>query len=103
MTFIVEIKEEAHQDTLAAYAYYEEQQLGLGERFLEALNETYLRIAYHPSHYGYIAEDPSKTFRDLRIKNFPYLVVYEIMGDKVIVFAVFHARKHPDSKISATK
>ena len=99
MAFILEIKAEAHQDTINAYSYYEEKEAGLGERFLNALNETYQFIAKHPSHYGYIAEDPSKIFRDVRVKNFPYLVVYEIINDKVIVYAVFHARRDPDKKI----
>ncbi len=99
MSYPVEIKTEAHQDTLAAYLYYEDQQLGLGERFLEALNETYLSIAEHPTHYGYIAEDPANVFRDLRLKQFPYVVVYEMMIDRVIVYAVFHARRKPESKM----
>jgi hypothetical protein len=65
MGYVIEIKIEAHQHAVAAYQYYEEQQLGLGERFLEVLNETYKSIEQNPTHYAYIAEDQSNVFRDL--------------------------------------
>ena len=41
---MIELKIEAHWDTLAAYQYYEEQQLGLGERFLKDLHEAYQSV-----------------------------------------------------------
>ena len=99
MNFEVIIKAEAHLDVWVAYEYYEEKQPGLGELFLEALDDVYRSIANHPTHYSYIAEDPSNVFRDRRLKKFPYVVVFEIIGDAVIVYAVFHVRRDPAKKI----
>lgn len=99
MSYTVVVTAEAHDETVVAYQYYEEQQAGLGERFLDALNDTYQSLEQHPAYYGYIAEDPQQVFRDVRVKKFPYVVVYEIREETVIVYAVFHTRRHPDSKI----
>jgi hypothetical protein len=41
MKYVLELKEEAVLDIKQAYLYYEEQRIGLGNRFLETL-ETYL-------------------------------------------------------------
>lgn len=60
MTYNVIIKAEAHADALHAYLYYEEQQQGLGEKFLDTLTKRYEDIALHPVHYGFIDEDPLK-------------------------------------------
>ncbi|MEI9947047.1 MAG: type II toxin-antitoxin system RelE/ParE family toxin [Chitinophagaceae bacterium] len=49
MSFIVIVKQEAHQDTIDAYNYYEQKQPELGERFLKALFSCYRLLAEHPS------------------------------------------------------
>lgn len=99
MTFNVIVKQEAHEDTIDAYNYYEEKQPGLGERFLETLLKKYQDLAEHPTFYGYIDEDPLKVLRDVKIDKFPYVVVYEIMDNDVIVYAVHNTYKHPGNKL----
>jgi len=98
MPFTVVVKQEAHQDTLEAYDYYEGKQSGLGERFLEALLRHYQELADHPTYYSYIDEDPLKVLRDVRLEKFPYVVVYEIAGTEVIIYAVHNTYKHPRNK-----
>ena len=44
MSFTVIVKEEAHQDTIEAYNYYEKKAAGLRVRFLEALQQRYNEI-----------------------------------------------------------
>jgi plasmid stabilization system protein ParE len=51
MPFTVVVKQEAHQDTIEAYNYYEQKQPGLGERFLKALFKRYGELANHPDFY----------------------------------------------------
>ena len=91
------IREEAHSDTLEAYRYYEEKSPGLGERFLQELIQRYSEITDHPEYYGFI--DEQKIIRDVKLKHFPYLVVYEINSDKVIVYSVFNGYKNPEKKV----
>ena len=95
MSFTVIVKQEAHEDALAAYDYYEEKQPGLGERFLTELQKTYLQLAGLPSANGFIAEDPLKVLRDVKVARFPYVAIYEIIDREVVVYAVHNTYKHP--------
>jgi plasmid stabilization system protein ParE len=92
--YTLEIKEEAVLDIKEAYLYYEERKIGLGDRFLDAL-EIYLeRVQQYPEHY----QIRRKPYREAFIKDFPYLIIYEIEEVKVIVYAVFNTWKNPNKK-----
>lgn len=96
MKYTLEIKEEAVFDIKEAYLYYEEQKIGLGNRFLDTL-EIYLeRVQQYPEHY----QIRRKPYREAFIKDFPYLIVFEIKENKVIVYAVFNTWRNPDKKPS---
>ena len=58
MSFTDIVKQEAHQDTIDAYNYYEEKLSGLGERFLDALQQRYTELSVNPTFYSYIDDDP---------------------------------------------
>ena len=51
MKFELEIKEEAFFDVREAFLYYEEQKLGLGNRFLDTLENYIERVQKFPEHY----------------------------------------------------
>lgn len=99
MSFLVLIKQEAHEDVLAAYVYYEEKQPGLGDRFLTELQQAYDQLAGLPSANGFIAEDTLKVLRDVKVNRFPYVIVYEIIEQEVVVYAVHNTYKHPRRKL----
>lgn len=80
--------------TKKAYEWYEEQKQGLGESFLSELDNCYRKISSHPDHYGKI----KKNFRQVAVKRFPFVVVYEILKKEVVVFAVFHTKRNPKRK-----
>lgn len=77
-----------------AYNWYEKQKIGLGEEFLSELDVCYKKIQKTPAFFGKI----EKNYRQVRLKRFPYLIVYEIMEKDVVVFAVFHTSRNPDNK-----
>ena len=94
MKYELEIKEEAVLDVKEAYLYYEEQRIGLGNRFLDTL-EIYLeRLQKYPEHYQ-IKRNP---YREAFIKDFPYLIIFEIENNKVIVYSVFNTWRNPNKK-----
>lgn len=94
MKYELEIKEEAVLDIKEAYQYYEEQRIGLGNRFLDNL-ETYLeRVQKYPEHY----QIKRKPYREALIKDFPYLIIFEIEENKVIVYAIFNTWRNPNKK-----
>ena len=94
MTYTLVIKEEAFPDALEAYLYYEDKQVGLGERFLIELNVRYQQIEKNPQHYGFISADVEKTLRSVRLKTFPYIVIYDFSDHTVIVYAVHNYHKN---------
>ena len=102
MPFTVIVKQEAHQDTVDAYNYYEEKLAGLGERFLEALQQRYEELSANPAFYSFIDEDPMKILRDVKLEKFPFVVVYEIIETQVLVYAVHNTYKHPRNKLRKT-
>ncbi|MCW3110214.1 MAG: hypothetical protein JWQ09_4720 [Segetibacter sp.] len=77
-----------------AYNWYEKQKEGLGEQFLSELDIYYEKLERTPEFYGKIENN----YRQVRLKRFPYLVVYEIIEKKVVVFAVFHTSRNPNDK-----
>jgi ParE toxin of type II toxin-antitoxin system, parDE len=99
MLFTVIVKQEAHQGTIDAYNYYEEKLTGLGERFLEALQQRYKELSANPTFYSYIDEDPLKVLRDVKLEKFPFVVVYEIIETQVVIYAVHNTYKHPGNKL----
>jgi hypothetical protein len=88
MAYHLIVKEEALTDTIEAFKYYEEKSIGLGEQFLEALQERYNQISENPQYFGFISADREKTLRDVKIKKFPYAVIYDYIEDEVTIYAV---------------
>lgn len=97
MRYTLIIREEAHFDAKEAYTFYEEKSPGLGERFIQELVKRYNEIIEHPEHYGFI--DEQKIIRDVKLRHFPYLVVYEIRDYNVIIYSVFNGYKNPDKRV----
>ncbi len=87
------VTENATLSAMAAAIYYEECQADLGEKFVSELEIAYRKIIEHPEYYGYISSQ--NEFRDIGLNKFPYVVVYQINGDEVIVIDVFNTSKNP--------
>jgi plasmid stabilization system protein ParE len=77
-----------------AYDWYEEQQVGLGKLFVDELVGCYDRLETWPAAYAII----DRNYRQIILKTFPYVVVYEIIEEVVVIFAVFHTSQNPKKK-----
>ncbi|MCP5526731.1 MAG: type II toxin-antitoxin system RelE/ParE family toxin [Verrucomicrobiales bacterium] len=51
------------------------------------------RILLHPEAWTPLSQE----HRRCRLRRFPYGVVYSVEEDTVLVAAVFHCHRHPDS------
>ena len=89
------IKPAAVEMARDAYGWYNDQQQGLGEVFISALDNCFERITQHPKAYSKI----KKNYRQARLKKFPYVIVFEIFKTDVVVFSVFHTSRNPKYKI----
>jgi hypothetical protein len=93
----IRITEHAKEDTQVAYDYYENKRRGLGEEFLSELLKQFDELSNTPSHYGFI--DDQDIIRDVKIDRFPYVVVFEISQDEIIVYAVHNTYLHPKKRL----
>lgn len=96
MSYELEIKEEADFEISEAYLYYENKQKGLGEKFLKQLNKYLEKVCINPKHF----QTRKKDYREVYIRKFPYIVIYEIEDMKVVVFSVFNTYQNPEKKPS---
>ena len=96
MIFYIEIKEEAKNDILDATGWYASRKTGLEKRFIARLESILLAIQQNPKAFKFIF----KSFRQAALKKFPYVVVYEVENEKVIIYAVFNMKQDPRKKLS---
>ncbi|MBL7735744.1 MAG: hypothetical protein JNL51_09800 [Chitinophagaceae bacterium] len=75
MPYKIEVRPLAAIEIIEAYDWYELQREGLGIEFLES----------HPQHYSYY----QKPVRQGNLNRFPYITVFEIIDNTVVVFSVF--------------
>ena len=81
-------------DISNAVECYESKQKGLGERFIDDWESTANYILSHPFSFS----TKTKSFRQAVLKNFPYLIVYEIIGDLIVIYAVINSKQHPKKR-----
>ena len=90
---IFEVTVDARQDIADAYSWYESQQAGLGDLFLLQFREIRKALFLKPNGYRSYHQ-----YREVPFKQFPYLALYEVCGDKIVVFGVFHTSQNPLKK-----
>jgi len=94
MAYKLEIRPLATMEVLEAYDWYELQREGLGVEFLDELGTFYTGILRNPTSYGFY----DKAVRQGKMNRFPYLVVFEIFDESVVVYSVFMSKQDPSKK-----
>jgi plasmid stabilization system protein ParE len=91
MNYVLVFRPEVREELEEAYNWYESQQPGLGDDFLDCVDEILNRICQIPESFPVV-------YRDVRravVRRFPYVVYYRIVSSRVVVTAVFHGRRDP--------
>lgn len=91
MSFPIHLTEEALEEEIEAFLFYEDQQIGLGERFLDEVEKSLQKLSKHPSHYSF--SDETKTIRDISLTKFPFIIIFEIKSDRIEVYHIHHTKK----------
>jgi toxin ParE1/3/4 len=91
MTLAVVWTAEAQADLTEAFAWYEARRVGLGQRFVRALDAAVAEIADNPLQFP----TRYRTLRRAGVRRFPYGVFFHVESDRVVVVACFHARRDP--------
>lgn len=76
-----------------AINYYNEQSEGLGYEFALEIQKTIERIIQFPEAWSKL----SKRTKRCRCKRFPYGIIYQIRNDIILVVAIMHLHKKPNS------
>ncbi len=86
----IDLSEEAQEDLIAGYYFYEKQSPGLGAFFLDSLysdiDSILIYAGTHPIFHG--------SHRSIS-KRFPYAIFYRIQDDPIRIRAVFDCRQRP--------
>lgn len=87
------IRPEAELDMREAYAWYEKQVLGLGGNFLLNVDAALRSVQRYPLQYPVIYRNARRCL----VRRFPYGVYYVVEERRIVVLAVFHAKRDPKS------
>ncbi|WP_413200900.1 type II toxin-antitoxin system RelE/ParE family toxin [Nostoc piscinale] len=91
MDYVLVFRPEVRDELDEAYSWYENQQAGLGDEFLECVDDLLNRICQMPESYAVVCND----IRRAILQRFPYAIYYRIVSSRIIVIAIFHGRRNP--------
>ena len=87
----IQILDEAEQDLMDGFRFYEAQDQGLGDYFLDTLSSDidslHIYAGIHPRYFGY---------HRLLSNRFPFAIYYRIVNKIVRVHAVLDCRRNPE-------
>jgi plasmid stabilization system protein ParE len=88
----VKFHPDAESEMIAAAAYYEGQQPGLGRRFLASVQDAVNRINLNPHLYPIVELDVCRCLT----KTFPFGVLFRKQPGRIVIMAVMHLRRDPN-------
>ena len=93
MALTLLLHSEAEIELDSAVEYYEGREAGLGQRFYNAYVKTLKVIVAFPDSYPV----SHKQYRKAKIRDFPYCILYRFYKETLIIVAVFHDKRNPQS------
>ncbi|GGG43135.1 type II toxin-antitoxin system RelE/ParE family toxin [Bizionia arctica] len=90
------IDPEAQEEIDEAIMWYESKQVGLGADFLNYLDGYFQTLKNRKALFE-IKRKP--VFRELPLKRFPYIIIYEEYQNQIIVYSVFHTFQDVNKKL----
>lgn len=90
MAFKLDVRPIALIDIDEAIGWYEKELKGLGERFLQKLNEAFEKLKQNPQHYRIIYQP----VRRMLLKSFPYKILFLIKDEKtLVIIGIVHLKR----------
>jgi plasmid stabilization system protein ParE len=86
------VQPQSDLDIQAAAVWYEDQQSGLGLRFLDELDVVFHRIVDNPQQFPCV----DGNVRRALFRHFPYGVYFLAESEDMNVLAVLHLHREPD-------
>ena len=95
LIYKIEITILAEEEYASGYKFYEQRQQGLGDRFELEVEKVISQLNRNP----YLFQRKYKHYREAVLRRFPYYIVYEIIGNSVIILSFFHGNRNPKTKL----
>lgn len=83
--------EGAEKDLEESENYYNEEQFGLGEEFLDEVYSSIKDICKNPSVWQYVYKDLQRYSTD----RFPFQMIFRLKNNFVEIIAISHNKRHP--------
>jgi len=86
------VRPEVDADLLEVEAWYDQQRAGLGNEFLRALRAEMERLPRNP--FLFRVRHRSRQVRWAHPRRFTYRIIFRVVRDTVVIYAVLHAARH---------
>jgi hypothetical protein len=91
MIYQVIVPESVYLELKETSLYYESKQKDLGLKFIVNWETAMEHLKESPLLY----QKKHKRLRTIKINKFPYLLVFEIIENKIYIFRLTHAKRNP--------
>jgi plasmid stabilization system protein ParE len=85
------LRPEAESEIGETAIWYTRRGIGLGADFLDEVSKTLSVLRDRPDRFPIVEGEIRKTL----LRRFPYVVLFSIRGDAVVVISCFHTRRDP--------
>jgi toxin ParE1/3/4 len=86
---LVLVRPAAEADLAAARDWYEQRRAGLGLEFLDEVARALHELQQGPEHPRLYY----RNFRRVFLRRFPYKIFYQVIGPRIVIFRVLHAKQ----------
>jgi len=87
----IDYSDAAQDDLQESYDWYEKQRQGLGEEFLDEVEQHLIFIENTPQSFPIYQHN----YRSCKLKRFPFKIIYSVEGTSLKVWAVYHHKRDP--------
>jgi len=92
MSFSVVFRRIAKREFDDAISWYQDRREGLGREFSVAVEQQLEKIAFSPNQFVCVRGDVRRAV----LQRFPYSIHFIVEDDRIVVLAIFHARRDPN-------
>jgi plasmid stabilization system protein ParE len=85
------IHPEAQKEFDHAVAWHANQKKGLGRRFATEVKNVLKLLRKMPRIHAIVMDDVRRAV----VRNFPYVILYRVTDDEIIVISIFHTSRDP--------
>lgn len=93
MSFSLVFHPDVQADIHDSFTWYETHRTGLGNEFILSMEATLENIRRNPARFPITEAGTRKAL----LFRFPYVVIYQLLEDVILILAVLHSRRNPET------